>query len=61
MKGKIIAVIKIVTFCMVMAFLGFLTSDGDYGDTRALSFLCAAIICIIGWSEIIKMAKGYKE
>lgn len=59
MKGNLISAIKAVVFCTMMLFVGFFTSDGTDGDTRGLAFLCSAIICIIAWSEIVKLAKSY--
>ncbi|ORM78352.1 hypothetical protein HA43_08390 [Pantoea eucrina] len=61
MKDNFISAMKAVVFCTMMLFIGFFTSDGIDGDTRGLAFLCAAIICIIAWTEILKLIKSYKK
>ncbi|PPC64368.1 hypothetical protein C1Y41_06990 [Pantoea sp. ICBG 1758] len=61
MKDNLISVIKAVIFCAMMLLLGHFTSDGTDGDIRGIVFLCAAIICIIAWSEILKLVKSYKK
>lgn len=61
MKDNLISVMKTVVFCTMMLFIGFFTSDGTDGDTRGMAFLCAAIICIIAWTEILKLVNSFKK
>ncbi|ORM78573.1 hypothetical protein HA43_07440 [Pantoea eucrina] len=61
MKENLISIIKAVIFCAMMLLLGHFTSDGTDGGMRGIVFLCAAIICIIVWTEILKLTKSYKK